>query len=102
MSKLTLKQLNKQLLHAEYYNNLAPFPVYDTEYVENLKDKMNEIIKSKEDYDSLPVVACASCKSLHIEQDEVDNSICMKCNSMNDLIEFKNIHEYRETNNIWN
>jgi hypothetical protein len=102
MSKLTLKQLKEQLKHAEYHNLMSPFPIYDTEYVENLRNKMSEIEKSKEDYDSLPVVACASCKSLHIVTDEVDNSICMKCNEMNDLIEFENIHKYRESKNIWN
>lgn len=102
MSKLTLKQLKQQLQHAEYYNLMSPFPVYDTEYVENLKAKMDEINKSKEDYDKLPVVACGSCKSLHIVVDEVDNSICMKCNAMNDLIQFKDIHAYKDSSNIWN
>lgn len=102
MSKLTLQQLKKQLEHVEYYNMMSPFPYYDTEYVQKLKEKMEEIERSKKDYDELPVVACGSCKSLHIVVDEVDNSICMKCNTMNELVEFKNIYEYKESNNIWN
>jgi hypothetical protein len=102
MSKLTLKQLKKQLDHVEYYNMMSPFPIYDTEYVAKIKETMDAIEKSKENYDELPVVACNSCKSLHIIVDEVENSICMKCNSMNDLIEFKDIHEYKRSNNIWN
>lgn len=102
MNTKILKQLKKQLDHVEYYNEMSPFPIYDTEYVEKLKETMDAINKSKENYDELPVVACNSCKSLHIVIDEVENSICMKCNSINDLVEFDNIEEYKKSNNIWN
>jgi DNA-directed RNA polymerase subunit RPC12/RpoP len=48
------------------------------------------------DYDKEPVVACIYCNSLHIEYDELDNNVCMRCGSVNELKEFKNIYEYKE------
>ena len=51
--------------------------------------------ENKIDYNDEPVVACKYCKSLHIVIDEVDNNICMRCGSVNELKEFKNIHEYK-------
>lgn len=102
MSKLTLKQLTEQYEHVTYYNDMSPFPIYDTEYVAKLKEKMDEVIKSQEDYDKVPVEACGHCKSLHIVVDEVDNSICMKCNSINEIKEYPTIQDYLTNKNIWN
>lgn len=102
MSQKLLGELNSMVSHMEYHNSMAPFPVYSTEYIQDIKDKMNEITKSNENYDDLPVVACRHCKSLHIEVDNEDNDICMKCNSINELIEYKNIYEYKREKNIWN
>ena len=79
-----------------YYNKMAPFPVYDTEYVEEVKNTIMKLEnENKIDYNDEPVVACKYCKSLHIVIDEVDNNICMRCGSVNELKEFKNIHEYK-------
>ena len=79
---------------------MAPFNIYDSEYVEEVK---NEIMKleneNKIDYDNEPVVACKYCKSLHIVIDEVDNNICMRCGSVNELKEFKNIYDYNQFKN---
>ena len=74
---------------------MAPFPPYDTDYVKevDLYIKMIENNKTKE-YDEEPVVACKYCKSLHIKFDDLDNDICMRCGSVNDLQNFKNIKEY--------
>lgn len=102
MSKLTLKQLKLQYDHVTYYNEMSPFPIYDTEYVEKLKEKMDEITESQEDYDKVPVEACKHCKSLHIVVDDVDNSICMKCNSINEIEVYPTIQDYLKNKNIWN
>jgi|TARA_R110000850_G_scaffold132024_1_gene253063 hypothetical protein len=98
-----LKILQKELKHIEYVNRGAPFPIFDTEYVGMVKDEINkEHVKintmTKEEYDELPVVACKGCKRLYIEVDDDDNDICMRCGSINEIKEYKNIHEYREVN----
>lgn len=96
-SKLILKELTNLLKHLNYYNKLAPFPVYDTDYVKDVNNKIMEIKNNKnKDYDEESVVACKYCKSLHIEYDELENDVCMKCGSVNELKEFKNIYEYKK------
>lgn len=96
-TKIVQKELFNLLQHLKYYNKLAPFPVYDTEYVENVENKLKEVMENKDkDYDDEPVVACMYCNSLHIEYDELDNDVCMRCGSVNELREFKNIYEYKE------
>lgn len=94
MSKLYLKHLKRLYQHMSYYNSMAPFPPYDTEYVEDIKNKIKEIKMNKEDYDELPVVACKYCDHLNIQQDDVENAHCIKCGAINELREFKNIQEY--------
>lgn len=98
-----LSQLKVQLKFMEDANLFAPFPVYDTGDILILRNKMAQLeAEEKCNYDELPVVACKNCKSLHIVVDEVDNSICMRCNSINELVEFPNIFEYKKEKNIWN
>jgi DNA-directed RNA polymerase subunit RPC12/RpoP len=75
---------------------MAPFPVYDTEYVAEVENKIKEMEAKNNEYDELPVVACRHCKSLHVVSDELDNSICMRCGSVNELQEFENIYKYKE------
>ncbi len=83
--------------HLHYFNKMAPFPVYDTDYVKDVDNKIKEIMKDKEkDYDNEPVVACKYCKSLHIVSDEFDNNVCMRCGSVNELKEFDDIYEYQK------
>lgn len=94
MSKLYLKHLRQLYSHMSYYNRMAPFPPYDTEYVKDIENKIKEIKMNKEDYDELPVEACKYCDHLDIRKDDLDNAHCIKCNSINDLREFKNIQEY--------
>lgn len=95
-SKIIKKELTKLLKHLKYYNWLAPFPVYDTDYVKDVENRLNEIKMEKDkNYDEEPVVACKYCKSLHIVADDIDNNICMKCGSVNDIVEYKNIYEYK-------
>lgn len=94
MSKVIIKHLRRLHSHMSYYNGMAPFPPFDTEYVEDIKNKIKEMENSKENYDELPVVACKYCDHLNIQNDDVDNAICIKCGSINELREFKNIQEY--------
>jgi uncharacterized paraquat-inducible protein A len=102
-SKIIKKKLIILLKHLQYYNKLAPFPVYDTDYVKDVENKLNEIMENtKHNYDEDSVVACKHCKSLHIKNDELDNGICFKCGSINELIEFKNIYEYNKLINDQN
>ena len=97
MNQLTIKELKKLLEHLQYYNKMAPFPIYCTDYVNDVKNRIMELEnETQTNYDNEPVVACKYCKSLHIVTDEVDNDICMRCGSVNELKEFKNIHEYKE------
>lgn len=80
--------------HMDYYNRMSPFPVYDTSYVDDVK----ETIKNN-NYDDEPVVACKYCKSLHItthQDKDATYDVCNRCYSTNELIEFPNIHEYNE------
>ena len=96
MNQIILQYLREHLDRLLYYIKIAPFPVYDTEYVEEVKNTIMKLEnENKIDYNDEPVVACKYCKSLHIVIDEVDNNICMRCGSVNELKEFKNIHEYK-------
>ncbi len=102
MSKDILKELEELYEHVTYYNRMAPFPVYDTEYVQEIKDAIDMITNSDKNYDELPVEACANCKNLFLVVDDVDNIICMRCNSINEVDKYDDIYEYKKENNIWN
>lgn len=96
-SKITIRYLKEYLKHMKYYNSMAPFPVFDTSYVNDVENKIKEIMSDKtKEYDEEPVVACRHCKSLHIISDDVDNNVCMRCGSVNELKEFKDIYQYKE------
>lgn len=96
-SKIIIRYLKEYLKHMKYYNSMAPFPVFDTSYVNDIENKINEINMNKiKEYDEEPVVACRYCKSLHIVSDDIDNNICMRCGSVNELKEFNDIYQYKE------
>lgn len=96
MNQIILQYLREHLNHLLYYNKMSPFNIYDSEYVEEVKNTIMKLEnENKIDYNDEPVVACKYCKSLHIVIDGVDNNICMRCGSVNELKEFKNIHEYK-------
>ncbi len=87
--------------HMKYYNNMAPFPVYDREYIDKVKEKIESMKYTKEEYNAEPVSFCSHCKSLHIENDESNNGICQRCGSVNE-IEILSIDKYNELyNDIW-
>ena len=104
MSKEILKQLNKLYKHVEYYNKMAPFPPFCTEWQQNIRDKINEIKMEKKDYDKETVFACKHCGTLVVpnqyEVDDDGNEICQRCNSINDVKEYSNIFEYNKEQKI--
>ena len=104
MSKEILKQLNKLYKHVEYWNKMGPFPRYDTEWQIDIKNYINEIKMEKKDYDKEPVFACKHCGTLVVpnqyEVDDDGNEICQRCNSVNEVIEYKDIFEYNKEQKI--
>jgi uncharacterized paraquat-inducible protein A len=96
-SKIIKSFLKEKIKYFKYYNNLAPFPVFPTELIIDYENKINEINMNKtKEYDDEPVVACRHCKSLHIEFDDTDNNVCVKCGSVNETKDFENIYKYKE------
>lgn len=87
----------------ELYNDRAPFPVFDTELVKNVKELINNIMENdKIDYDDLPVIACKNCYNLAIEVDEDGNDICYKCESINEIKAYDNIDKWsEESDGMW-
>jgi hypothetical protein len=79
-----------------YHNNNAPFPPYETEYVKELKEVIRNMEESRIDYDELPVAACLYCDDLHVLVDDLDNDICMRCGSVNQISIYKDIHEFNK------
>lgn len=104
MSKEILRQLNKLYNYVEYVNKMHVFPFYDTEWVQNIKNKINKIMNDKKDYDKEPVFACKHCGTLVVpnqyEVDDDGNEICQRCNSVNEVIEYKDIFEYNKEQKI--
>ena len=104
MKKELLKHLNSMYKYVEYWNKMGPFPRYDTEWQSDIKNYINEIKMGKKDYDKEPVFACKHCGTLVVpnqyEVDDDGNEICQRCNSVNDVKEYKNIFEYNKEQKI--
>lgn len=101
MKQEKLKHLKLLYKHVEYYNKMAPFPVYCSEWEISIKDKIKEMENDRtKEYDKEPVFACSHCGTLVVpnqfEVDDDGNEICQRCNSVNEVKEYKNIHEYRK------
>ena len=45
MNQIILQYLREHLDHLLYYNKMAPFPVYDTEYVEEVKNIIMNLLE---------------------------------------------------------
>jgi hypothetical protein len=73
---------------------MAPFPVYDTDLVQDLKDYIKMAEKKKSIYDELPVACCKHCLDLFVIEDDAGNDICGRCGSVNEIRIFNNIEEY--------
>lgn len=91
-----INYLEELLQFLEYYNKMAPFPVYDTEYVEAVRQGLKDMKQNTNKYDDAPVVACKHCNNLFIVVDEVENDVCVRCGSLNELKIYKDIFEYLE------
>ena len=94
MAKLTL--LKETLAHMEYYNFMAPFPVFDTGNVADLRDYIKIMEREPNKYDELPTACCKHCLDLGIMVDEFDNNVCVRCGSINEVILFENYAAYDE------
>ena len=102
MNKKITKYVTKLLKHLQFYNSMAPFPIYDTEYVQEVKKFKDMLKETKVDYDEEPVVCCSHCKSLHITYDDDMNEICNRCGSINELEVLDDIHKYeKKYGHIW-
>lgn len=72
-----MKKLTKEIKRRETANEMAPFPVYDTGIINDLKD-LNMITK-KADYNNVPVTYCKTCLKLHIKETKVENKTVTYC-----------------------
>ena len=87
--------LEKKLEFSERSNLYSPFPLVDTEYVQEMKDMINNMENDKTtEYDEIGVVACKYCNSLYIVTDSLDNDHCARCGSVNEVKVYNNINEY--------
>jgi len=89
-----IKYLQELYDFLSYHNRMSPFPLYDTEYVATINSKLKEMINEKIDYDELPTVACRHCDSLGLLQDDLDNDICIRCGSINEINIFPDYYTY--------
>ena len=63
-------KLKQEVERRERLNELAPFPVYDTEIINDMS-KLSEIVK-KQDYNNEPVCYCKTCLSINIKTVEFE------------------------------
>jgi len=74
---------------------MSPFPPFDTEYVQVIKDKLDKMKQEEKiNYDLLPTAACKYCDSLGLIQDEFDNDYCTKCGEINAINIFPTYYDY--------
>lgn len=90
-----LEYLKIEYKHITNVNRHSPFPLIDTEYVEMVKQEIINVME-KIDYDHEPIHACKHCKSLYIKVDDDNNDICHRCGSINEVVEYKDIFEYKD------
>tara|TARA_R110000822_G_scaffold302649_1_gene426921 strand:- start:11201 stop:11521 length:321 start_codon:yes stop_codon:yes gene_type:complete len=93
MKEELIKYMENLLEYLVYCNRMAPFPVYDTEYVFEVR-KFIEDMKKRNKYDDDPVTSCKYCFNLATIVDEVENDVCTRCGSVNELRVFEDIIEY--------
>ena len=90
-----IKLLESEIARMDMHNQLAPFPIFDSEHVKLMKDELREL---KQTVDNEPVEACGTCKSLYLVNEDKTHVVCMRCGSVNDVIKYDNIDEYLKTN----
>jgi len=70
-------KLTKEIERREKANELAPFPVYDTGIIKDLKHI--DMITKKGDYNNVPVTYCKTCLKLHIKETKVHEQTVTYC-----------------------
>lgn len=97
------RKLNNEIKRREETNNSAPFPVYDTEVIVDLK--ILKEMESKPDYDAQKVDYCKTCLSLALKDIKIpsDNSpeknesitYCIQCGNT-EIDTAITIHEWKD------
>jgi|TARA_R110000822_G_scaffold51650_2_gene134219 hypothetical protein len=90
-------EIIKEIERREYYNSMAPFPVYDTEVITDLKKL--EMITSKDTSNNEPITFCKTCLSIHIktvEFEDTDQAVdyCVACSNTD--LETTHISEWED------
>ena len=65
-------KLKEEIKRREYHNEMAPFPVFDTEIIQDMS-KLSELVK-KQDYNNEPVCYCKTCLSINIKTVEFEST----------------------------
>lgn len=95
------EKLINEIKRREYHNSMAPFPVYDTDIINDMK-KLSEIVKQQE-FNNDPVSYCKTCLSIQIKTVEFpkgthgedrDVDYCVPCG--NTEIETAHISEWED------
>lgn len=98
-------KLQKEIRRREEANNLAPFPVYDTEVIHDLK--ILEKMKLKPNYDSEKIHYCKTCLSIALKtvtipspgnKEDAEITYCLHCGNTEtevaqDIYEWQDIYE---------
>lgn len=94
-------QLIKEIKRREYHNSMAPFPVYDTDIINDMK-KLSEIVK-KQEFNNEPICYCKNCLSIQIKRvnfekgsngEERNVDYCVSCG--NTEIEKAHVSEWED------
>jgi len=90
-------ELLTEIERREYYNTMAPFPVYDTEIINDLK--ILGMITSKESSNNEPITYCKTCLSIHIktvkfEDTEQEVDYCVNCSNTD--LETSHVSEWED------
>ena len=80
--------IKKEIERREEANKWSPFPVYDTEKINELKIK-EKMESKKEKYNEVPVTYCKTCLSLHVKtvkfnkgtEEGISTDYCGECSS---------------------
>ena len=94
---MTHDQLIKEIERREYYNSMTPFPVYDTEIINDLKTL--NMITSKDSSNNEPITYCKTCLSIHIKTvvfEDIDQEVdyCIPCSNTD--LETAHISEWED------
>jgi hypothetical protein len=78
------EELIREIERREYYNELAPFPVYDTDIINDLK-KLN-MLTEKDNFNNEKITYCKTCLSIKIKTIELKDTdkkvdYCIDCSN---------------------